>query len=269
MAHGFGGTINAGLEPYAHRFAEAGIHALIFDYRHFGTSDGHPRQLLSIRRQLEDWMAAVAFARTLDNVDGDRIALFGSSFSGGHVVEVAVRDGATKAVVSQCPMMDGLAALRNLLAYAGPGPLLALTWRGISDLVLSMVGVGPRMLPIVGMPGTLAAMSTPDATPGFEAIAPPDWRNEVCARIALSVGIYRPGRKAALLRCPILIQICEKDSVAPAEAAEKAAKRAGHLSEVRRYPIGHFDIYVGEDFERSVADQIRFLTGVLKPEHRG
>jgi len=266
MAHGFGGTRNAGLEPYARRFSAAGMHVLVFDYRHFGESEGEPRQLLSIRRQLKDWMAAVSFARSLAGVDPGRIALFGTSFSGGHVIEIAVRDGSVAAVISQCPMMDGLAAIKSLLSYAGVGSMLLMTWAGVRDLVRSLVGMGPLMMPIVAQPGNLAAMSTPDAEPGYMAIAPPDYRNEVCARIGLTVGMYRPGLKADRLPCPILIQITEKDSVAPPEAAEAAARRAGNRAQVRRYPIGHFDIYVGEDFERSVADQVEFLTDTLAPE---
>lgn len=65
MAQGLGGTIDAGPEPFAERFSEMGTCALVFDYRHFGTSDGEPRQLLSIRRELDDWIAALAHARSL------------------------------------------------------------------------------------------------------------------------------------------------------------------------------------------------------------
>ncbi len=92
MAHGLGGTRTAGLAPYAERFAAAGFGALVFDYRHFGDSEGDPRQLVSIRRQLQDWQSAIAFARGLPGVDPDRIALWGSSFSGGHVIVTAARD---------------------------------------------------------------------------------------------------------------------------------------------------------------------------------
>jgi hypothetical protein len=40
--------------------------ALAFDYRHFGDSDGTPRQLLDIAHQLEDWQAAIAYARATE-----------------------------------------------------------------------------------------------------------------------------------------------------------------------------------------------------------
>jgi uncharacterized protein len=88
LGHGLGGTVDSGLLPFAERFAAAGIDALAFDYRYFGASDGEPRQLLSVPRQLEDYAAAIAYARSLEGVDPQRIVLWGSSYSGGHVVPV-------------------------------------------------------------------------------------------------------------------------------------------------------------------------------------
>ena len=65
MAHGLGAIKEMCLDAFAERFCDAGYACLVFDYRHFGASDGHPRQLLSVRRQLSDWAAAIAFARDL------------------------------------------------------------------------------------------------------------------------------------------------------------------------------------------------------------
>src|ERR1044072_717076 len=101
MAHGRGAVKEMRLDAFAERFAAAGFAALVFDYRHFGDSTGQPRQLVDIGRQHADWQAAVAHARSLAGVDPDRIALWGSSFSGGHVVWVAARDPRVAAVVSQ------------------------------------------------------------------------------------------------------------------------------------------------------------------------
>src|SRR5690349_20947540 len=101
LAHGWTGVREQRLDAFAERFASAGLAALVFDYRHFGASEGEPRQLLDIGRQHEDWVAAIAYARTRGDVDPDRIALWGSSFSGGHVVSVAARDRRIAAVVAQ------------------------------------------------------------------------------------------------------------------------------------------------------------------------
>lgn len=268
LAHGFAGTVDSGLLAFAERFAAAGLDALAFDYRHFGASDGQPRQLLSIARQLEDYAAAIAFARSLPDVDPQRIAVWGSSFSGGHVVSAAVADGRVAAAISQVPLMDGVAGLVNLARYAGPLQPARLVLAGLRDLAAAARGRPPVALAVVGPPGSVAAMTAPDAEPGYRAIAGPSWRNEVAARVALAVGAYRPGLQADRLPCPILVQVADRDSVAPAKAAQDAAWRATGRAELRTYPVGHFDVYRGAPFERAVADQLHFLTRHLRERSR-
>jgi fermentation-respiration switch protein FrsA (DUF1100 family) len=260
MAHGFSATREQRLDAYAERFGAAGIGVLLFDYRHFGASGGEPRQLLDIRAQLADFHAAIAYGRALGWVDRERVALFGSSFSGGHVLQAAADDGAIAAVVSQCPFTDGLASLPKL----GLRNIVMAIIAGLRDQLGALAGRTPFYVPAVGPPGTFAIMSTPDAMPGFAGITPPEtlWENRVAARVGLRVGIYRPGRAAARLTCPVLFCICDRDSVAPASTAVRYAAKARH-GEVKRYPVGHFEIYVGEIWEQAVSDQTEFLVRTL------
>jgi fermentation-respiration switch protein FrsA (DUF1100 family) len=264
MAHGFGATRDASLEPYAERFAAAGMHVLLFDYRHFGASDGEPRQLLSVRRQLQDYEAAVHFAHALSGVDAKRVAVWGTSFSGGHALVTAATVPGVAAAVCQCPMMDGLAAVLNILKYAGPGQLLRLTGHGLRDVALAPFGRA-HYVPTVGRPGSLAVMTSEDADEGYRRLAPPGFRFEVAARIGLTVGLYRPVRYASRVQCPVLVQVCERDSVAPVASAEQVLRLLGPHGEARRYPIGHFEPYFGAHFERSVSDQVAFLQRHLRP----
>jgi pimeloyl-ACP methyl ester carboxylesterase len=259
LAHGLGGTVDSGLVPYAERFAHAGVDALAFDYRHFGASDGEPRQLVSIREQLEDYAAAIAYARALPGVDGERIVVWGTSYSGGHVVAVAVADGRVAAVIAQTPAMDGATAVLNIARYAGPVHLARVIAVGIRDELAALRGRDPVMLAVVGPRGSVAAMTTPDAQRGYETIAGASWRNEICGRLMLRAGSYRPGLQADRLPCPMLVQIADRDSVAPVKAAQDAAWRATGRAEARTYPIEHFDIYTGAAFERAVNDQLHFL----------
>ena len=256
MAHGLGGVREMRLDAFAERFADAGYACLVFDYRHFGASDGQPRQLLSVRRQRQDWAAAVAFARTLPGVDAARTVLWGSSFSGGHVIAVGAADPTVAAVVSQCPYTDGLA---SSLAVA-PLTSLRVTLRALRDLVGSWFGRRPRSIPLAGEPGTVALMTAPDAVPGYLALVEEDstFRNEVAARVALEIAFGRPGAKARRLRCPALFVVCERDTVAPARATLKHVAKAPQGEVVRR-DAGHFDIYVGEEFETTVRDELAFL----------
>jgi dienelactone hydrolase len=256
LGHGLGATREYGLEAFASRFADAGIAALVFTYRHFGDSGGHPRQLLDIDRQLSDWAAALAYARTLDEIDPARIALWGTSFGGGHVLIAAERDGNVAAVVSQCPFTDGLAATRA----AHPRSLVRAIAPVLRDQVARLRGKDPVMVPLVGPPGSAALMTSPDSEPGYRALVPAgaEFRNGVAARFLLHVGTHRPGRAAKKVSAPILFCLCDADAVAPADTAARYAATAPR-AEVKRYPIGHFDIYVGEPFQRAVADQTEFL----------
>lgn len=256
LAHGWTGVREQRLAAFAERFARAGLAALVFDYRHFGASDGEPRSLLAIPRQLADWRAAVGYARGIEGIEPNRVALWGSSFSGGHVIEIAAQDSRIAAVVAQVPFVDGLA---NLLRI-GPRHALRLTVEGLRDRVGALAGRPPHMVASVGPPGSAAVMNSPDAEPGFRALNPPGltWPNEAAARITLSVGTYRPTRKVGRIRCPILFVLAEGDVVTPPDLAAKAAARAPR-ADVRHYPGGHFDPYVGDAFERVVADETEFL----------
>jgi fermentation-respiration switch protein FrsA (DUF1100 family) len=262
MAHGFGGTRDTGLLDYAEGFAAAGLDVLVFDYRGFGTSEGAPRQRVSYRRQRADYHAAIAAARALPGVDPDRIVLWGTSYSGGHVVPVAVADGGIAAILSMTPAMDGAAALLAI-ARAHPTKLLPLVVHGIRDVVRSLFGRSPHHLPVVGLPGSTAIITAPGGFEGYHALAGPTWRNEVCARVALEVALNRPTRMASRLRTPMLVQVGENDAVAPPSAARAAAEKAGRFAEVRNYPVDHFDVYDGYWQRQLLADQVDFLTRQL------
>jgi fermentation-respiration switch protein FrsA (DUF1100 family) len=256
MAHGFTATREEGLADYAERFAAAGMAVLVFDYRHFGDSQGEPRQLLDIGKQHDDYRAAIEYTRGLGGIDPDRIALFGSSFSGGHVVCVAATDERIAAVVSQCPHADGIATLRAVPVRNAARATL----EGVADQTGALMGRAPRMIPAIGPPGTFAAMTAPEAQPGFTALVPDGsrWRNEFAARAMLHLAQYRPTAKASEVRCPLLVCVCDRDQTTPPAAAVRMAQRAPR-GEAKHYPIGHFDIYKGEWFERAVADQAEFL----------
>ncbi|PVC76127.1 alpha/beta fold hydrolase [Streptomyces sp. CS081A] len=265
MAHGFGCTRDSGLLGYAEAFADAGIDAFLFDYRGFGDSEGSPRQDVSVRRQRQDYRAALAAARRLPGVDPDRIVLWGTSYSGGHAVVVAAEDRRVAAVVALTPATDGLATLVQLVRQAGAGRLLRMAGHGLRDTVRALSGGAPHLLPIIGPPGTLAMMNTPDAETITTTIVGPAFRNEVRARTALEVGLNRPVRHAGRLTCPILVQVGTDDHVAPPDAARRTARKAGTWAQLREYPVDHFDVYDGSWQKLALADQLAFLSRALDP----
>ncbi len=262
MAHGFGATRDSGLLPFAEAFAADGADVLLFDYRGFGGSDGHPRGVIDHRRHRRDYQAAIARARYLDGVDPERIVLWGSSYSGGHVVPVAAADGRVTAVISQGAAMDGLAAVIEILRYAGPRQLLRLSAHAVRDAVGALAGRTPHHVGVVGPPGALAAVTAADAADGYGAIIGPTFRNEMPARGILAIPFNRPVTAAPKLRCPLLLVIAERDTIAPPAAARRVAETAGGDVEVLSLPCGHFDIYVGDMFTTSLARQREFLSRV-------
>jgi dienelactone hydrolase len=262
LGHGLGATREMRLDAFAERFAQAGIAALAFTYRHFGDSSGQPRQLLSIKRQLADWDAAIDWVKNRRDVDGSRIAVWGSSFGGGHSITVASRHPELKAAVAQCPFTDGLASALAL----GPTEslkVLPLVARDYASMVLRRP---PAMIPLAGPPGSVALMNAPDALPAYEALLPPDttFRNEVAARVAPTIMAYRPGRSVKKIKFPILFCVSNTDSVTPPAQTLRYARTAPR-GEIKRYDAGHFDFYLGQPFEALVRDQVEFLTRQLQP----
>lgn len=258
MAHGFGATRECGLTPYAEAFARAGYAVFLFDYRHFGASGGEARQVLLPWREVADWLAAIAFVRGIDGVRADAIALWGTSFAGGLATIAAARDGHVQALIAQCPLMDGVGAVTAALRYAGAGHVLKLTAHATLDIARAIVGMSPHYISSAGRPGEMAAMTSSDSHDGYMALAPDGVRTDVAARVIPTLLAHRPIRRAHEVRCPALIQICEKDTVAPVAAAEEAAASMPR-AEVRRYALGHFDIYQGAAREKSIGDQLAFL----------
>lgn len=262
MGHGLGADREMGLDRYARRFAAAGMAALVFDYRHFGASTGEPRQLIHIGRQREDWHAAIAYARTVRGIDATRIALWGSSFGGGHVLSVAPDDHYIAAVVAQCPFTSGWSSAMA----KGPISLTKTGAIALTDKVFGSLFGRPIQARLAGKKHSAALMSAADVPDGFGRLAEESsqYRPKVPARIGLSALFDAPARRVKDIKAPVFYAVCDQDSVAPAGPTLKAAERTKHAT-VRRYPIGHFDIYFDDWFEKAVYDQIEFLTATLRP----
>lgn len=256
MAHGFAGVKEARLDAFAERFAAAGMACLVFDYRHFGASGGEPRQLIDIGRQREDWRAALAYARSLTAVDGGRIAAWGTSFGGGHVLEIVGRDAGIAAAVLHLPLVDALATGR----HEGVRATARLAWYGLRDIWGAIRGKAPLYVPAVGPPRTVAFMSTPDAQPGYFSIVgnAPRWRNAVTARTTVTMALFRPIASAKRARCPLLFVVGDADAITPTDVTLKAARRAPN-AQVLTVPGGHFDAYLGAAFEQAVVAETAFL----------
>jgi dienelactone hydrolase len=261
MGQGFGGTKDILLERYAVRYRNAGYAVLAFDYRHFGTSEGEPRQLMFISYQLDDYRAAIEYARSRKEIDSEKIVVWGTSASGGYGIVIAAGDKRIAGVVAQCPGLDHKASEQMLLKKLGIGHMFKLFVHGQRDMMRARLGLSAHKIPLVGKPGTMAFLPVAEAYEGYSKIASRHFVNEVCARIVLRSHGFEPAKQLKDVDCPVLIQICEYDKLAPIrpETAEQLKKYA----KVILYPIGHFEIYAGDNFEKAVSDQLKFYKGVL------
>lgn len=259
MGHGFAGTKDSGLQPYAERFAKAGLAVFAFDYRGFGLSDGEPRQRISMSGQADDFRAAISAAQRQDGVDPSRVILWGISQSAGHAIVVAADNRDICAVIAVVPLVNGLAAGIHHYPQTGAVSMARSAATGIGSAVRGRLGRAPTLMPVVGRPGERAALNAPGFYEDYLEIAGPSWRNEVDASIALEVGNFRADKYAAEVAAPMLVQIADFDQGAPPHAAAKAAFAA--RAEVRHYPCDHFDVFEGKQwFEPAVTHQIQFLS---------
>lgn len=256
IAHGIGAIRQVRLAAYAERFVQAGYAVLTFDYRHWGTSEGQPRFLCSIPRQHADIHAAIDWVRQNPQLDSERVALFGTSFGGGHAVAVAATRSDLVAVIAQCAVVDCLAtALRS-------PPLLAFKWgvAGTIDAARALAGRPPKYMKLAGQPGEVALMSEAGAEDAYLSMigGPSPWQNRIAARIVLALPFYRPISKAASIRAPLLMVICNRDEVCPPSAAAKVGRLAPR-GRAAHFDSGHFDIYFGALFDGATKAMLEFL----------
>lgn len=264
LAAGFAGTQDTpSIQATARAFAAADLAALTFDYRNFGESEGIPRQVIEIKRQHDDIRAAVRFARGLAGIDPERVALWGTSLGGGHVIAVAADDPRIAAVVAQVPFNGFPAKVEGRSAAATGRLLLA----ALEDALRGWLGRPPRYIPAVGATGETAVMATREARQAIEGMQSSHWRNEVAPRALLEMMRYKPGEKARRVAIPVLVCIAENDRETPPELAREIADAAPR-GEFKSYPVAHFDFYRPEVRKMAIADQIAFLRRHLRLDVR-
>lgn len=262
MAHGFGGTKDSGLAPFAERFAAAGVDALAFDYRGFGASEGIPRQTISIKRQEQDYAAAIDAAKLFPGVDPARVAIWGSSMSGSHVFHVGADRDDVAAVIAMTPLTSGLAAGRAAVAQTGVLKALSVTAAGLSSRVAQARGGAQKFIPVVSRPGEDGALALAGAYESYTAMAGPTWRNEIDSSVGFEMGSIRATPAAKRLTARLLVQIADFDRYVPAHSVAKTAE-AGRAV-VHHYPCDHFDVWPGHDwFDKASGDQVAFVNRVF------
>ena len=278
MAHGFGMTRHCLLDEYAAHFQQAGFGVLLFDHRGFGDSGGTP-QVLDLAQQREDWRGAVAWLRRHPDVDPDRVAVWGTSFSGGHALHTAARDRRLAAAIIQVPYVDGPSSLQRDDVPDAPDATddgvahgrspsrfdwvkhgATLMKEALADAAGARLGRPPRLVPIAGPLGSGAVIAGPGALEGLSMLVPDgvEWRNEVAPRVVLQMATDRPMQDAPDIACPLLVCVATQDRITPPKPAERVAADALR-GELRRYDTDHMAAYHPPWRDRFLADQTAFL----------
>ncbi|ACP34869.1 peptidase S15 [Sulfolobus islandicus L.S.2.15] len=252
MAHGFSAVKEMYLDSFAEVFAKAGFVVLVYDNRNFGESEGEPRQEIDPWQQVKDYRYAISHVRLRPEVDPERIGIWGTSYSGGHVIVVGSLDSRVKAIVAQVPLVSGSENLRRLVKSDMIPQLRAMF---AEDYERRMKGEKPLTIPVVcKSPPEMCALPTADAYEWFTETGKkraPNWKNEVTLRSVEYLSMYEPiNFIRGVSPKPIMLIVAQNDVLTPTDLALEAYERALPPKELEILPGGHFDAYVKE-FERS------------------
>lgn len=251
MQHGFSATKEMWLDKYAEVFQQAGLAVLVYDHPGFGESDpvpGTPRQEIDPWVQLRFIQHAITYAQNRDEVDAERIGIWGSSYGGAHAYVIGAIDRRVKAVVGQVPAISGSASFKTLVRidnWAAMDAAFSAERQAIAG------GAEPTLIPVVAEdPAALAALPTPDSYEFFTAVAKErahTWRNEVTLLTMEYFRGYEPGSYIPMIApTPLLMIVAPHDRLADGQLATEAFKTASEPKKLVIVPGGHFDAYVPE-----------------------
>jgi len=249
MAHGFSAVKEMYLDRYAEAFAAGGLAALVFDNRGFGASDGQPRQHIDPWQQVRDYRDAITFTGTLTQVDATQIGVWGSSYSGGHVLVLGAIDRRVRCVVSQVPLISGHRNARRLIR----ADFIAVVQAQFdADRRARYTGQPRAMIAVVAQdPTAPCALATPDSWQWFTETGKtraPAWRNEVTLQSVEMFTEYEPGAYLEWIApTPLMMVVAARDHLTVADEALAAYNHALEPKRLVLLPGGHFDAYV-KDF---------------------
>lgn len=264
MSHGFGGTKDMVLEQYAKKFNSNGFHVLVYDYRYFGESEGEPRQLFCDVYQVEDLKQAVVYVRSRDDVLSDKVFLWGTSNGARYGIIAASFDSDIAGVIAQCGAYDHKEDSKHGIKQVGMGHFFKLFVHAQRDKGRSRFGLSPHCYPMYGRPGTLGMINNHGSFDGVQRLAENSktFINETPARIAFMPHTVDTLEVAPNVTCPVLIQVCSNDNIVSPVSHVKLVDILGDKVTLKEYPIEHFDIYLGKDFDVATDDQLVFLNQV-------
>lgn len=262
MSHGFSAVKEQSLDSFARRFQAAGFAVLVFDYRFLGASGGEPRGCIVPAEQHDDLRAALAWLSSRNDVDANRIGMWGTSYSGGHTLVMAALDPRVKVAVAQVPAIDLMASIVMLAGREGLGGLLEIF---AADHAARNSGKPGAAVAVVAPPREMSVLSTPDSYRWFTENAVPGWRNETTIATVARLIEYAPKNFIHLIAPkPLLIQAGTRDALIPIGLLREAVALAGEPKRLDEFDCGHFDLYdTGPSHEQAVSGAVAWFKNYL------
>ncbi|XID74346.1 alpha/beta hydrolase [Alkanindiges sp. WGS2144] len=255
MLGGWGSIQQALTLPYINQFVQAGFAVMEFDYPGWGLSGGWPRQDINPWKRVKAANAALAHLKGQAQVDAHAIYLWGTSFGGGHVVDLASQHPDLQGAIIQVPMLDGLATVRAV-PFTKLAKFISL---GFIDLMKPGSPIHIRTLSEAGEFGSMDRDKAWEALQtALKAHDGKKYDNRVTARSLLTVSFYRPWKKLKDIKIPMLIIGATRDTVAPF-VPEKIKSAGNPLLQVIEMDADHFDPYFEPYFPKTVGYQLSFL----------
>ncbi|KAJ5605997.1 Esterase/lipase [Penicillium lagena] len=263
MAHGFSALKEMDLNTFAEYFvAHLNLACLVYDNRGFGESDtkaGQPRQEILPAQQTSDYSDAITYAQSRSDVNENRIGIWGSSYSGGHVLWVGAVDRRVKVVLSQAAMVDGWRNFHRLIRPDFVGGVNELFQK---DRLARAAGEAAATIPVVDAdPLKFSALPTPDSYEFFNGWAKKiTWENRVTVKSIEALREYSPSAHISHISpTPLLMTVARNDVITPTDLALEAYSCALEPKKLHVLPGGHYDAYSGPNFDQNVSLQAQFL----------
>jgi dienelactone hydrolase len=271
LANGFSGTMDWILPYFGEHFAKAGFAVFVFDYRYLGESEGNPRQVIDLEKQRTDLRQALQWVRNDSRIDKKKIALWGTSLGGSHVIAIASTDQEIAAVVCNMPAIDAIkgANTKAKAKAAGASSWLILTSTlrllsaAVLDVVKSLFGLPPYYIDVYGKAGK-AIFTDPSLAGRFQTLGEgsPTWKNKVAARVLFDLPKYKNGT-IEKIKAPIFLSLAMKDVELDNSYVKEKFSRANNV-EIKEYPYDHFSMYHESALEAVIMDQEKFLKKYLQ-----
>ncbi|UQE75567.1 alpha/beta hydrolase [Gordonia sp. PP30] len=259
MAHGFSATKEMYLDDFGGYFADGGFDVLVYDNRNLGESDGPRPAEIDPWQQVSDYRDAITWISGQDGIDAGRVGIWGSSYSGAHVLVVAALDRRVKCVVSQVPLVDGLENARRLIR-SDVWPTLRQGFD--ADRAGRLRGEDPLTIPVTfdqsaDEPCALPTQDSHDFFFGPIRERATNWENLITLRSVELFTEYLPAAFIARISpTPLLLVVATDDVLTPCDLALGAYEEAREPKKLLVLPGGHFDAYIDDAFATSAPVQL-------------